>query len=219
MPFQELVTASQKYFPNLQLRYKDRSKLMKLLGTLMFFNKDFMNDYTINIGNTIYLPTCHFTRSHPISSSVALMHELVHLHDQKGLGSIWFRFSYLLPQILVLPALLLFLVLTWKIVLPLVLLFLLPIPAYFRMRYEKRAYLSTLYVIQNLAMKMHFKPHLDVHGKFFAQSFINSTYYFMWPFKKRPNQEFKRAVELIEAGQRPYQDSIFDMIDDLIDKV
>jgi hypothetical protein len=219
MPFQELVTASQKYFPSLQVRYKDRSNFMKFLGTVMFFNKKFMSSYTINIGNIIYLPNCHFTKSHPVSGSVSFLHELIHLYDQKRLGNIGFRLSYLFPQILSLLSLLLFLV-SWKIALPIFLLFLLPIPAYFRMKYEKRAYLSSLYVIQKLSKsKVHFTAHLDIHSRYFIKSFIDSTYYFMWPFKKYLRQEFKRAIELIEAGQRPYQDPVFDMIDDLIGKV
>src|SRR5258708_39606218 len=126
MSFQDLVKNAQRYFPSLQIKYKNQSSFMKFLGALMFFNKGFMTSYTTTIGSTIYAPTEKFFQLHPVSGAVVFMHELVHLYDQKRIGKLWFQFTYALPQILALPALLLFLI-SWKIALPVILFLLLPI--------------------------------------------------------------------------------------------
>lgn len=219
MAFQDLVTAAQKYFPSLQVKYKENSKLMKLLGTLLVFNKGFMTDYTTSIGRTIYIPNQNYVRFRPVSGAVVFLHDIVHLHDQKKMGTMWFQFLYMFPQILSVPVLLLFLFLSWKIVLPLLLLSLLPIPSYFRMKLERRAYLSSIYVIFKLSQRLNFKPHLDSQCKHFSKYFFDSSYYFMWPFKARIINDFNEAVKAIQDGKRPYEDPIFDILDDLITKV
>lgn len=218
MAFQDLLTAAQKYFPSLQVKFKNQSPLMKFLGTLMFFNKGFMTDYTTTIGSTIYAPTEKFFASHPVSGAVVFMHELVHLHDQKVMGKVWFQFSYMLPQILALPALLLFL-LSWKIALPVVLLLLLPIPAYFRMKYERRAYYSSIYTMYKLGQRLNFDPHLETQNSHFVGYFMDSSYYFMWPFKSIMENDFDQAAKNVLAGKRPFEDPVFDMLDDLVTKV
>lgn len=218
MAFQDLITAAQKYFPSLRIQYKDRSVLMKILNFLLFFNKGFMTDYTTTLGSTVYIPNDHYVKFRPVSGAVVLLHELVHMYDQKKIGSPWFELACLMPQVLIIPALLLFL-LTWKIALPVILLLALPIPAYFRMHFEKRAYLSSLYVIQKLSEKLNFNPRLESQSVHFIECFIDSSYYFMWPFGNKVAKDFDAAIKLIQNGQRPYQDPVFDMLDDLINKV
>src|SRR4030043_385107 len=102
MSFQTLVQSAQTHFPNLKIKYKDESLLMKILGKLMFFNKGFMTSYTTTIGSTIYFPNSNFVKARPISSSVILLHELVHLYDNSKFTAPLFSFLYLFPQILVL---------------------------------------------------------------------------------------------------------------------
>jgi ABC-type multidrug transport system fused ATPase/permease subunit len=145
MSFQNTVQASQKYFPHLQIKYKDQSFLMKLIGKLLFFNKTFMTDYTTTLGDTIYFPNEAFVKVRSISSTVILLHEIVHIKDSHKLTKLLFSLLYACPQILLLffiPMLFI----SWKFAL-LFLLFALPIPAFFRMYFEKRAYLSSLYAI------------------------------------------------------------------------
>ena len=218
MPFQELLTSAQKYFPSLQVKYKDQSAFMKFLGFLLFFNKSFMTDYTTTIGNTIYFPNANFIKIHPVSSSVVFLHELVHLHDHKRIGSLWFQFSYLIPQIFALPALLLFL-LSWKIALPVLIFFLLPLPSYFRMIYERRAYYASMYSLKKLSDRMKFNPQLEQQASYFAGRFVDSSYYFMWPFSSIIDDDFAAAAQLVAADKRPYEDPVFDMLDDLVTKI
>lgn len=217
MSFQNLVIASREYFPNLQIKYKNESRLMRLAGKLFFFSPGFMTEYTTTIGETIYFPSEKFIKLHSVSSSVVLLHELVHLHDQKKMGKFLFAISYLFPQILVpICALLLFLI-SWKILLPLAILFSAPVPAIFRTHWEKRAYLSSFYVLQLLGNKLKFNPHLESQEKVFLNYFHGSSYYYMWPFNNI-NKQFDDAKELAEQGKRPFEDPVFDMIEDLVNK-
>lgn len=218
MSFQDLVTAAQKYFPDLQIKYKDQSGFMKFLGTLMFFNKGFMTSYTTTIGSTVYFPNETFVKTRPISAAVVLLHELVHINDAHKVSKPLFGFLYLLPQILSLLCLPLLFVLTWKIVVPLVILFALPLPSPFRMNYEKRAYLTSLYAINALATRLNFKPLLASQEQSFLGQFKDASYYFMWPFGNL-QKEFDDSVSKIQAGQRPYTDPVFDILDDLVTKV
>lgn len=213
MSFQTTVQASQKYFPNLQVKYKDQSFLMKSIGKVLFFNKTFMTDYTTTLGDTIYFPNQAFVKVRAISSTVILLHEIVHIKDSHKISKLLFSFLYACPQILVLLLIPLLFV-SWKIAL-LALIFALPFPAIFRMYFEKRAYLSSLYTLQQLSIKMNFNPYLDKQKEYFLSQFKNSYYYYMWPFNNI-RKDFDDAIAKIKAGQRPYNDSVFDILDDLI---
>lgn len=218
MSFEELVTASKKYFPKLQIKYKDESFLMRFISKFLVFNRGFMTSYTTTVGDTIYFPSSKFVKSHPISSSVVLLHELVHLHDQKKVTKPLFALSYLFPQILVPICFLLCALVSWKIMLPLSLLCMAPVPAIFRMYWEKRAYISSFYVLQVLGKRLKFNPHLRTQENVFLRYFHGSSYYYMWPFHDIDNQ-FDKARESAVAGVRPFEDPVFDMLDDLSAKV
>jgi hypothetical protein len=207
MSFQNLVTASQKYFP-VQIKFKDQSFFMKLVGTLMFFNPSFMTIDVTTIGNTIYFPSEANLNANLGSSYITLMHELVHMYDSKRLSKFVFMISYLFPLILAPFAALLFL-LSWKIAVPAIVFFLLPLPAYWRMNYERRAYMVSLYVCKKIGFD------LQTNENIYLQACHNSTYYFMWPFSNLKG-DFDQAIQSIQKGQRPFQDPLFDMIDALL---
>jgi hypothetical protein len=214
MAFQDLVAAAQKRFPDLQIKYKDQSWFMKLLGTLLFFNKGFMTSFTTTIGSTIYFPNETFIKARPISAEVILLHELVHVKDGQKCTKPLFSFLYLSPQILTLLCIPLFLI-SWKLAVPLMLLFAAPIPSFFRMLFERRAYMASLYVMAALGKKMNFDPKLDGQSKFFSQQFKGSFYYFMWPFSGI-DKKLNQAVVDIQAGKRPFEDPVFDILDELV---
>jgi len=217
MSFEELVTAAQKHFPDLKIKYKDQSTFMKLIGTLLFFNKTFMTHYTTTIGSTIYFPNEAFVKTRPVSASVVLLHELVHVTDAKRISKPLFSFLYLSPQILAVFSLLLFLI-SWKIALPAVILFALPLPSFFRMLFEKRAYFVSLYSLYLLGNRLNFKPLLQTQKDGFLKHFKDSSYYYMWPFKNL-DKEFEDAVKAIQEGKRPFEDPVFDVIEELSEKV
>ena len=111
-----------------------------------------MTKYTTTIGSTIYFPNEKYIRTRPLSSITIFLHELVHIYDSKRLSNILYSFLYLLP-ISLLPFTLLLFIYSWKIALVLSILCLIPLPAYFRMYFERRAYMASLYVINALATK------------------------------------------------------------------
>ncbi len=148
MKFSNLVADSQKHFPDLKIKYKDESSLMKVIGYLLFFNKRFMTSYTTTIGSSIYFSNQIFVRSHPIAATIILLHELVHIYDAKKISSFLFSLLYLSPQILAVLSLPLYFLIGWWSLL--FLLLLLPLPAFFRMHFERRAYIASLYVLYKL---------------------------------------------------------------------
>src|SRR5690606_22183336 len=93
-----------------------------------------------------------------------------------------FKFLYLFPQILAPFISLLFFVLSWKIVLPLVIIALLPSPAYFRSKYEKRGYFVSLYVIYHLSKRWKDYTMLNFYKEKYIKHFKGADYYFMSPF-------------------------------------
>lgn len=214
MSFQDLTQAAQKHFPDLQIKYKDQSWLMKTLGKLLFFNKSFMTSYTTTVGSTVYFPNESFIKVRPISASVVLLHELVHVKDGMKLTKPLFGFLYLSPQILTLLCIPLFLI-TWKLAVPLMLLFASPVPSFFRMLFERRAYMTSLYAMEALGKKLKFDPKLDSQKEFFLKQFKGGTYYYMWIFNDI-DKKFEDAVIKIKAGQRPFEDDIFNVLDALI---
>lgn len=213
MSFQTLVESAQSHFPKLKIKYKDESLLMKILGKIMFFNKNFMTSYTTTVGSTVYYPNSNFVKARPISASVILLHELVHIYDSNRLTFPLFTFLYASPQLL---ALLFFplLFVSWKIAL-FALLFAAPLPSYFRMYFEKRAYLTSLYALNAVGKKLNFNPALDKQRDDFLTQFKTSSYYFMWPFGNL-NKQFNDALDKIHNNERPFEDSVFDVLDELI---
>jgi hypothetical protein len=194
MAFNELVTKAQTYFPDLKIKYKDQDTLMKILGTLLFFNPKFKTSFTTTIGDTIYWPSEKFVQDNPLSAANIFIHECVHIYDEKKNGSVSFKLGYLFPQILALPMLLLLFVLTWKIVLPLALLCLAPWPAPFRANAERRAYFVSMRAAYQL-----YGMDPTTQGTHYAENFKNASYYFMMPFGE--DKRFADEAANLTAGK------------------
>lgn len=211
----KVLKKAKEFFPDLEIRYKDESTLMKILGKVLFFNKSFMTNFTTTLGSKVYFPNKKFVDLRPLSSLVVLLHELVHVNDSKKWTQVLFSFLYMFPLALAVVFLPLLLV-SWKIFLPLLVLSLLPLPAYFRMIFEKRAYLVSLYVLHQLSVKKEFNTNLDTAAASYLENFKDSSYYFMWPFKSL-EKDFADAVVKVKAGQKPYEDPVFEMIDKVLE--
>jgi hypothetical protein len=211
MAFNDLVAKAQTYFPNLQIKYKDQDPLMKVLGTLLFFNPSFSKYFITTIGNTQYWPSQQFVQDNPQSVSEIFIHECTHIYDEKRLGSMVFKLGYLFPQILVLPMLLLLFVLTWKIVLPLVLLCLLPWPAPFRAYFERRAYFVSMRVGYSL---YNWDPKAMAAS--FAGYFKDSSYYWMSPFGEEAKFSAEAANVLAGKPASASDPALDKMITDLM---
>jgi hypothetical protein len=115
--------------------------------------------------------------------------------------------------LLAIPAFFLF---HWYIALAL-LLFLLPIPAYFRMREERRAYTMSLYVMNRLNNTSNFHIDLEKHRDVFIRDFYDSSYYYMWPFPGIKNH-FNDSLDEIKAGGKPDSDgNLYEIIDNILE--
>ncbi len=214
MVSETVLSKAKEFFPKLEIKYKDESFLMKTLGTILFFNKSFMTQYTTTIGNTIYFPTRKTEQVRPVSSLIVFLHELVHVYDSNKWSQTLFSLSYLFPLVFSVLLLPLLFVSLWF--LPLVVLCALPVPAYFRMMWEKRAYLVSLYCTYKLSIKKEFTVNLESSAEGYIGNFKDSAYYFMWPFKDL-DKEFAEAIVKIKNGEAPYQDPVFEIIDKVLE--
>lgn len=149
MDFIDTVEKSKKYFPKLSIKFKNTSLLMRLLSIVLFFNTNFKTKFVTTIGNSVYFPSETFVKVLKLNSLTILMHELTHIYDSNKYSNLLFNFLYLFPQSLVIFTPLLLLI-NWKIFLATFIILLLPFPAFFRMKFEIKAYLVSLYVLFNL---------------------------------------------------------------------
>ena len=210
----EVLQKVLSHFPDFKVKFKNESWLMRAIAFLMFFNKGFMKSFTTTLGNTVYFPSKDFVNVRPTSSLVILMHETVHMHDSKKMNKFLFSALYASPQILTLFAIPLFL-LGFKFLALCSLLWLLPIPSPFRMWAEKRAYLASLYAMKKLGEKNNFTINLEVQSTFFLEQFKTANYYFMWPFKIFMS-DFDEGLNKIQKGEKPFEDNVFDMLDEIV---
>lgn len=211
---EEVLQKVLSYFPDFKIKFKNESWLMKTIGFLMFFNKGFMKSFTTTLGNTIYFPSKEFVSTRQTSSLVITMHEIVHMYDAKKMNKFVFSALYASPQIFALFSIPLF-ILGFNLLALLSLLCLAPIPSYFRMRSEKRAYLASLYAMKKLNEKYNYNINLDIQSRFFLDQFKGANYYFMWPLKFMM-KDFDDCLIKIKEGKRPFEDPVFDMLDEIV---
>lgn len=201
--------------PEYKIAFKTESLLMKVLGKILFFNKSFMNNYTTTLGRTIYFTNRNYVKSHPVTTRVTLVHELVHVKDYEKYGPILFTLMYGAPQILAPLALVLLFVAPWWIALAWAALCLAPIPAYFRMRLEQKAYTFSLYCLHKINMQ-GYKIDFDRQIANYVDNFTTSDYYYMWPLFN--DKHFKEALSEIQAGRKPfYEAEYYEMADKVLE--
>lgn len=176
----------------LKIRRKEDSILMRMLSYILFFNKGFMTKYATTIGSTIYLPKgTNNWDSEQLKSLIA--HEYLHILDSKK--DKLYPIKYLFPQIL---SLLILLIIPFSWYGLLFLIFLLPWPAYWRMRYEVRGYgmsIAAYYILYNgTEDDPWFSELVDRYNK----KFKNSQYYWMWPFGV--NKKLRKILTSVKNG-------------------
>jgi hypothetical protein len=175
--------------PSFEVRFKDESLLMKVLGKVMFFNKGFMTDFITTFGSKVYFPNRKKFLDDPLTSFRTLAHEFVHIMDYKK-NPVWFVLSYAAPQALTLLALLSVFTPLWHYFIwsLLALFFVLPIPSLGRKNIETRGYGMSL---KTLLWDGYNKMPED-YLLYCVENFTGSGYYFMWPFKNSIIDELKK---------------------------
>jgi hypothetical protein len=110
----------------------------------------------------------------------------------------YYNLKYLSPQILALLGLLGF------IFKPFLIFFLLaaPIPAYWRSRIELKGYGMNLFLTKKLGKEID-----EEDMEYYIDSFTDSSYYFMWPFKRCVRRELEKYLkEDFQSDNPAYSD-------------
>lgn len=198
----EKMVAELNQHEDIQIKYKNESSFMKLLGKLAFFNPDFMTKYTTVIGDTIYFPNREGLEAYSRSQLVTVAHEYQHIKDASKMSFPLFVMFYFSPQALA-PFMLFFCFLYWWLGLLLFALILAPLPAVARMVIERRGYIMSLFAHNELLLERGFdsearKELLLARVSNYNKQFTTSAYYFMWPFGV--SKTLSRAVNKIIDG-------------------
>lgn len=173
--------------PKFEIRFKDESLFMKILGKILFFNKSFMTRYITTIGDKVYWPSRKKFEDDPTASFIILAHEYVHIMDYIN-HPMYFTSGYAFPQILAIFALLsvLAFISPWFLFFLFFLLFLAPIPAPIRKWAEMRGYGMTVKL-----RAWFWGPLSEEDIDHYSKQFTTSAYYFMWPFEKNVKKELR----------------------------
>jgi hypothetical protein len=193
------------------VRYKNESWLMKLIGALMFFNRDFMRGFVTTIGETVYFPTREGVANNYHHSWSVLAHECVHANDYRENKAL-FMLGYVMPQGLALLALLAPVLWSWWPLLALVCL--LPLPAPWRKESEMRGYAMSMAVIfwyGRSGIPQAEKARI-------AESFTGSEYYFSWPFKGAVDREIGRWSKRILCNEMHQYGAVYGRVKAMIEQ-
>lgn len=195
-----------------QIKFKDKSLLMKVLSVILFFNPKFATKFITTIGNTIYFPSAkNLEERSEESVLMTLSHEYQHVKDYQS-NKIWFIFSYLFPISLLPFCLLSFLILPWFVSLLLLLVCLAPLPSYWRCLWEVKGYSMSLFVANELAVEQKLTSEekdlrLKKMADYYEEHFTSFEYYLMWPFGVKKKMDKVRND--IVSGELKKSDVIF----------
>jgi hypothetical protein len=215
--FHSFAQNLQRYYV-FDIKYKNKSLFMKFLGFLLFFNKSFMSDYTTTIGNTIYFPSEEFVIENEKSSIVILAHEVVHIAQSEKYGKFLFSLIYLFPQCLALFALGAIFAVFWLPMLwcLLFLIFIAPIPAPWRARFEFDGYSMSLFMNDVILKHQRCTPEsikrklCQISIRMDYNNFKGPNYWFMWPFGLE--KEFENIINDISNGVILDTDEVYDRV-------
>lgn len=190
-----------RLMPFFRLAWKDETWSQKVIGYLTRpFNPSYMTGYVSTFYPIVYFASKEGYEAKPLSSFISLSHEYVHLEDTRR-HPVWFRVSYLFPQILAVPLFCLGVVLSffvgwWSV--PLFLLAnlsLLPWPAKWRVHWEERGYLMTLAVLYWMYGSIPASSKVKV-----KMSFVGWSYYRMSWSEDQVTEWFARSEARILDG-------------------
>jgi hypothetical protein len=182
--YMKLVQAKH---PEIRLLPKGDSFLMKVVGLILRpFNPSFNSRFTTTIGSTIWMPSEVANSLSEDQFLEVMAHEVQHILDHKE-KTILFEVGYLFPQILALLSLFAFCGFwstAWLLCL-LFLVFLAPLPAYWRYKAELNGYRVSI-----LFDKLFGRPPEETY-EWVAKQMTGPNYYFAWPFKGKILSDLK----------------------------
>lgn len=200
--------------PGIEIKFKNESIFMKILGFVLFFIPNFMNLFVTTIGKTIYLPSRDWLLKSEEELLPMIAHEYVHIRDRDKFG-IWFSIIYLFPIIIIPLVLLSSIILSWLWVILLLLICLAPIPSPGRAYFEFRGYTMSIFVFKFLSDEKNKNTAvttiniLNAVGTF-NKYFTDFSYYVMWPFGVR--SKLLNKASLIVNGTITDEDVIYNEV-------
>jgi len=202
--------------PGFEVKSKSSSFWQKVIAVILYpFNRSYMKGYISTFYPLVYWPDVKEFWDEGMYSFKVLAHEYVHLRDDKAHRG-WFGFSYLLPQLcalLALGALLAIWFSNWFLMFLCALVFLLPLPAYWRYKWEFRGYAI------NLAIRYWLNGSIDKETKDWTiRAFVGPNYYFMFPFKKFLQRKIAETEKRIKNGDILFDSPVYVEVKDIINK-
>lgn len=169
----------QQEFPSFRVVKKAESNFAKVIDIALKIitfggQREFMTRYSTVIGNTLYTPL-GFEDRDPVTATITLRHERVHLRQRQRYTLFGMTILYLLA----------------------------PLPfglAYFRARMEWEAYTETLRA--TLELKGEKAMRSDALRERIVSHFTSAAYGWMWPFPKSVNCWYDEVLEAILAEAR-----------------
>lgn len=210
--YEETIKIIKTRLPNFQVKFKDENLLQKMIGFILFWNKKYMTEFTTTMFGNVYFPSKEWLEKGiklPDDTKNSgyreiggyrrawktLWHEYIHLWRAKKLRP-WFNISYLLPQILAVISPLSLLAIWFNnlwLICAATLIFLAPLPAYWRMKEELYAY------TMSLALNIwRYGSVKDSSLEYIKNHFTGWNYYLMWPFSDDIDGLLEKAVRDIE---------------------
>lgn len=201
---------------NLNIKFKNESLLMKIIGVILFFNPSFKNNFITTIGNTVYFPSKEYLEKKNYEVLPIIFHEYVHVIDNNKYKL--FKLLYLFPQILA-PLALIFSFISWYIALMIFIILILPWPAPWRKKFELRGYKMSLFAQSEIYKEINLDniislAKLKMSAKHYNQNFAGSSYYFMWPFGVQ--KDLDETVDKILSGDILTEDDIYVKVKELL---
>jgi len=146
--YYNLCFAIARRVDGFSIKYKNESVFQKIIGVLLFFNKEYMRSYTTTIGKTVYFTSRDFVNKNLDEAFEILSHEYVHLLDRYNAPGL-FEVLYLFPQFFAVFSLFSLLAIwfsPWWLMCLLFLVCAMPLPAPYRAALEMRAYAMSMAV-------------------------------------------------------------------------
>jgi hypothetical protein len=96
--FEQISAEIKEIHPSFSVRFKNESKLMRLLTVLMYpFNDRFMNGFVTTLGSAVYFPSLKLLKLRWRDYARVLAHERVHIWDGEQ-RPLRFNLGYAFPQ-------------------------------------------------------------------------------------------------------------------------
>jgi len=193
--YDHVTNEIRKTVPRFKVVSKSKSMLMRVIGKIFFFNKEFMSSYFTTIYPNVYSPETSLEKFR----WTVLSHEWVHLLRAKQ-NVLAFSFRYLFPVSLAVFSVLSLLAIWgssyWLLNLLWLVVAALPIPSYPRAYEERIAYRMSL------AVELWRYGNITQGSKdFIALQFTSGAYYYMWPFKKMVKRWVDKEEQDITSGK------------------